>query len=112
MEAEFRVIDSYGGNHAKTQMVTCKFARRRGPDLRLCHPYDFGRGRRACKHNALAAELVAAGRSVLPVNRSNVRFGSEADMDRVASNLSFGSKKTFARRGHAHKLVALTLNLD
>ena len=44
---------SYGGNHAKTQLVTRKFARRRGPDLRLCSPFDFGRGRRACKHDSL-----------------------------------------------------------
>ena len=51
---------SYGGNHAKTQLVTRKFARRRGPDLRLCSPFDFGRGRRACKHDAPARELTAA----------------------------------------------------
>ncbi len=57
MEAEFRVIDNYGGNHAKTQMVTREFARRRGPHSRLCSLYDFGRARRACKHDALAAEL-------------------------------------------------------
>lgn len=41
-------------------MVTSKFACRRGPDSRFCSPHNFRRGRRACKHNSLAAELMAA----------------------------------------------------